>query len=164
MRKKRNAGFTLTEAIIAVAIIGIIFGIAPRMFIQVNRFVIMNRTRIELQREARMMLSLINRNLRQARSGTLQIDSIPGQPYYSRIAFTRVDGMTFSFYQTGTRLIMVTSNTTKTLSSNLRYLAFSPPRSEDLTIISVALTLEKAIQEGRTKALHMASEKVMVMN
>jgi hypothetical protein len=31
-------------------------------------------------------------------------------------------------------------------------------------IISVSITLEKPIFEGRTKALHMASERVQVMN
>jgi len=59
---------------------------------------------------------------------------------------------------------MTTSGTSQVLSSNLRYLAFAAPRSDDLTIVSVSLTLEQEITELRTKALHMASEHVMIMN
>jgi hypothetical protein len=33
-----------------------------------------------------------------------------------------------------------------------------------MTIVSVSLTLEKAIYEGKTKALHVATERVRVMN
>lgn len=160
----KTRGYTLTEVLLVVAIIGILFGLGPRLFISINRFLVLNRTRIELAREARQILPLINRNLRQSSVSTIVIDQAGGQPYYSRITFTRVDGMTFSFFQQGTNLCMSTSNTTKVLTQNLRYLAFTPPRVEDLTILSVSLTLEKNIYEGRTKALHMASEKVMVMN
>lgn len=160
----RTGGYTLTELLLVVAIIGVLFGLGPRLFMSIDRFLILNRTRIELSREARQILPLINRNLRQASVGSIVIDQGNGQPYYSRISFTRIDGMTFLFEQQGTNLVMTTSNTTKTLTGNLRYLAFTPPRVEDLTILSVSLTLEKNIYEGRTKALHMASEKVMVMN
>lgn len=160
----RTRGYTLTEVLLVVAILGILFSLGPRLFISLNRFLILNRTRIELAREARQILPLVNRNLRQASVATIVIDQANGQPYYSRISFTRADGMTFSFSQQGTDLVMTTSNTSKVLTRNLRYLAFTPPRVEDLTILSVSLTLEKNIYEGRTKALHMASEKVMVMN
>lgn len=162
--RQRKAGFTLTELLVTVAIIGIIFSIGPRLFIEVNRFIILHRTKIELQRDARAILEIINKNLRQAYSSTIQIDQVTGQPYYSRISFTRLDNRSFTFYQQGTRLIMVSGGVSKTLTESLRYMAFTPPRTEDLTIISVSLTLEKGIYEAKSKALHMASEKVMVMN
>jgi len=163
-RHHSGRGFTLIEALISVAIIGIIFTVGPSIFIQVNRFVVLNKARIELQREARTALSLMNRNLRQAQVNTIVLDQAANQPYYSRITFTRSDGVTFCFYQQGTSLMMSTSNTTQELSENLRYLAFVPQSTEDLSIISVSLTMEKSIYEAKTKALHMASEKVMVMN
>jgi hypothetical protein len=109
-------------------------------------------------------MAIINRNLRQAQSNTIRIDQASGQPYYSRLSFTRVQGDAITYYQQGTSLIQEDSNISRTLSKNLRYLAFAFPRSDDLTIISVSITLEKSIYEGKTKALHMASEKVRVMN
>lgn len=163
---KTKKGYSLTELLLVVAIVGVLFALAPAMFIQINRFIQLNSARLELQREARLAMSLINRNLRQARQSTLNIDQASGQPYYSRISFTRIDGTEFVITQQDTSLTMNTVNpdSTKTVSEHLRYLAFTPPRSEDLSIISVALTLEKKIYEGKSKALHMASEKVMIMN
>ena len=151
------------EVLVVVAIMGILFTIGPGLFMQTHKFFVLNRTRIELQREARTALSLINRNLRQAQISTITIDQVSGQPYYSRIEFTKIDGGWQQYYQKGMYLYMVT-NSTKTLTENLRYLAFAPMHSDELNIISVSLTLEEKIYDNRTKALHMASEKVMVMN
>ncbi len=43
-------------------------------------------------------------------------------------------------------------------------MAFTFPRSDQLSILSVSMTLQENIYQGRTKALHMASEQVQVMN
>lgn len=161
---KNKRGFTLVEAVLTVALVSIVFVLGSQIFVQINRFIILNRTKIELQREARAILPIINSNLRQASVNSLIIDQVSGQPYYSRISFRRIDGTDYTFYQQNKKLIMTTSGTSQVLSSNLRYLAFAAPRSDDLTIVSVSLTLEKEITELRTKALHMASEKVMIMN
>jgi len=157
-------GFTLTELMLTVAIIGVVGALGAGILIQVTRFIQLTQTRIDLQREARAIFSIINRNLRQATTSSIQIDQLSGQPYYSRIRFTRVDGKTFTFYQQNQKLIMQTTGGNQTLSENLRYLVFACPKSEDLSIISVSMTLEKSIYEKGKKALHMASEKVMVMN
>ena len=50
------------------------------------------------------------------------------------------------------------------ITGNLRYIAFTYPRSDDPTIISVAVTMEKATYEGGTKALELSIEKVRIMN
>ena len=50
------------------------------------------------------------------------------------------------------------------LTIYLAYLAFTFPNTNDMTIVTVALTFEKDIYLGRSKALHMASEQVRVMN
>ena len=161
----KNKGFSLTELVIVVAVAGSIFTIGSQILIQVNRFVQLNRVRIDLQRDARVVFSLINRNLRQAGTNSISIDRhSSAQPPYSRIGFTKIDGRTYTFYQDGTKLIMSTQQGSRTLTEDVAYLAFTPPTSEDLSIISVSLTLEKAIYEGGTKSIHMASEKVQVMN
>lgn len=157
-------GFTLIELIVVVVILGIMFGVGPQIFLQVNKFYMLNKTRIELQRDARVILSLITQNLHQANSTSIRIDQLSAQPYYSRMSFTKIDGKVIIYYQRDTNLFQVVDASTKTLTNSIRYLAFALPKSYDLTIVSVSMTLEKSIYEGGTKSIHMASEKVMVMN
>lgn len=160
-----SSGYSLTEMLIAVAIIGILASVGARIMLQVNRYFIMTNTRSSLQREARAAMYIINRNLRQGSVASITIDRFnTSQPFYSRLTFTKVTGNRMIFYQNGTDLVQLVGTKTRTLSKNVKYLAFTFPRSDDLSVISVSMTLEKSIYEGRVKALHMASEKVRVMN
>lgn len=156
-------GFTLTESLIVVAILGIVFMVGPRLFTQVMRFYFLHDAKIEIQRDARASLDVINRMLRQATSTSIVVDQVTGQPPYSRVSFTTVQGQNMMFYQSGSSLYQVARSTT-TLSKNLRYIVFTYPRSDDPTIVSVAITMEKATYQGGTKALELSVEKVRVMN
>lgn len=161
--KSRN-GYSLMELMMVIAIIAIVAFFGPEFFKQTSRFFILSRARTEIQMEARAAISIIARDLRQAVSSSITISKNSGHPPYSLISFQTIDGRTVSYGQSGNRLIMRFGTKTRTLSQNCRYLAFSFPRSDDMTIVSVAMTLEKQIYQGLTKALHMASEKVRVMN
>ncbi len=162
-----RAGYTLTELIMTVAILGILFGLAPQLLIQMTRVFRQNQARISIQREVRNSLDLINRNLRQAQAGTIIIDQASGAPPYSRITFDRFtpDGgtATMSFYQQGNTLYMVRGGT-KAISTNLRYLGFTYPRTDDDTIVSVSVTTEAGTYEAQTKTLQLSVEKVRIMN
>lgn len=148
-----------------VAILGIMSSVAANLFLQTNRYFIFTRVRGDLQREARACMYLMTRELRQAQSNSIIIDrSSTSQPFYSRITFTKIQGTTITFQQNGNKLEQVIGNQKTTLSKNVRYMAFSFPRSDTLSIISVSMTLEEQIYQGQKKALHMASEKVQVMN
>lgn len=157
-------GYTLAELMVVVAIVGVLGTVSAKIMLQVNRYFIMTNTRTELQREARALMYVVNRGLRQARTDSITVDRVAGQPFYSRLRFTKVQGTSMTFYQNGTELVQVVGNKTRVLSKNVKYLAFTLPRSDDLGIVSVSVTLEKGIYQGKTKALHMASEKVRVMN
>ena len=166
MRKRlRRRGFTLIEIMMAVAIIGIIASVGASVLLQINRYFILTRTRTDLQKEARAAMYVITRELRQAQSNTIILDrASTSQPYYSRITFTKIQGTTMTFQQNGNKLQKVVGNSTITLTDHLSYLAFTFPRSDTMTILSVSMTLVENIYQGRTKALHMASEEVQVMN
>lgn len=161
---KNNRGWTLIELLIVTAIIGIVGMMGPRIFTATTQMFIMSRVKLELQREARASLYIITRELRQAQNTTIIIDQVTGQPYYSRIRFTKIQNVAVTIAQTGTSLTMTQGNTVTTLSKNLSYLSFSFPQSDDMTIISVAMTLQQKIYSSQMKALHMASERVRVMN
>ena len=165
VRPRGRVGFTFIEAMLTVAVLGILATMSAQILLQVNRYFIMSRTRLDLQREARAVMYVVTRGLRQAQSDSILIDrAATSQPFYSRITLTKIQGTTMSLNQSGADLVMTVGTKTQTLSKNVRYLAFSFPRSDQLSIVSVSLTLEGLIYEGRKKALHMASEKVRVMN
>ncbi|HAT72597.1 MAG TPA: hypothetical protein DCS63_07260 [Elusimicrobia bacterium] len=158
-------GVTLMELLIVVGIISALFAVAAPILLQVNRQFIMNRTRVELQQEARAVMYVVTRNLRQATAASITLSRADtSQPFYSKITFTKEQGTVMTFQQEGTILYQAMGTGKRPLSRNLKYLAFTFPRSDDMGIISVSLTMEKNIFEGRKKALHMASEKVRIMN
>ncbi|MDD5209535.1 MAG: hypothetical protein PHV36_09115 [Elusimicrobiales bacterium] len=167
----KRLGVTLMEMMIVVGIVSTMFMVAAPIMNQANKMFIMTRTKLELQQEARGVMYIITRNLRQAQSDTIVISRAnANQPFYSKIAFTTEQSSTTAvsnslvFQQEGTVLYQLIKGNKRVLSRNLNYLAFTFPRSDELGIVSVSVTLRKNIYEGRSKALHMASEKVRVMN
>jgi len=158
-------GVTLMELLMVSAIVSVVAAVAAPILLQANRQFILVNTRLQLQQEARGIMYVITRNLREAQSDHITISRLnSNQPFYSQITFTKEQGNVMVFQQQGTTLYQVIGGSPRVLSRNLAYLAFTFPRSDDMGIISVALTLRKNIYEGRTKALHMASEKVRIMD
>ena len=163
-RRLTKKGFTLPEMLISVAVLGIIFGIFPVLFIQVTQLQRQTEARLGIQRDARLALDLIQRYLRQGQASTVVVDRYESQPFYSRIQFSAANGKSYIFYQNGTNLKMVVSGSTKTISDNLLYLAFTYSDTGDDNIISVSITTEKATYEGGAKNLQLSVEKVRIMN
>jgi prepilin-type N-terminal cleavage/methylation domain-containing protein len=157
-------GYTLIELILVITIIGILFMLGPTLYTQSMKFFIMGNAKLSLQREARAAMYIMTREIRQAQSNTIVITQAPGQPYYSQISYTTQQGVAETISQNGTQLVLTEGNTTSILTKDLSYLAFSFPESDDMTILSVAMTLQVEIYGGATKALHMASEQIQVMN
>ncbi len=164
MRKLRaRAGYTLTEMMMVVAIMGILATVGPTMLTQMQNFFLMTSARYEIQRDARTTLDTVNRYLRQAVARTVVIDT-NGQGPFSRIRFRHVDGRYMEFRQSGHDLIQVIGTAQSVVSRNLLYIAFTYPHTDDVSIISVAITMGKSIQLGRRKVLELTIQKVRIMN
>lgn len=184
VKRRASSGYTLIEAMLVVAIVGILASLGATILLQANRFFLQAKTRTTLQRESRSVMYVVTRELHQAQSATIVIRRVSSsQPYYSRIDFTKEQGTPVTIYQNGNLLCMATNasaftlaqggrlvcqtsggGSATTLSSNLGYLAFTFPRTDDMTIVSVAMTLQQLAYQGQVKALHAASEKVRVMD
>jgi prepilin-type N-terminal cleavage/methylation domain-containing protein len=167
--KKIKPGYTLMELMIVVAIMGILLLAAPKIFKNAFRFVRLSFARAEIQKNARGSLGNINRELRQAIASSIVIDQATDMPPHSRITFTRYrpDGSTreVSYYQNGKKLYLsIDGSDGRMVADELKYIAFSYPKTDDDSIVSVSLTFEKATYEGASKALQMAVEKVRIMN
>ncbi len=153
----------MVELLMTVSIMALLALVVAPLIIHMLRFYRINSARTEIQRDARSALATINRFLRQSYAATVVIDQVTGQPSHSRISFTTNSGVDMRFFQQDNQLYKVDDSTTS-ISKNLRFIAFSYPRSDDPTIISVAMTMEKGTYESKTKALELSIEKVRVMN
>ncbi|MBP7796938.1 MAG: hypothetical protein KA059_09210 [Elusimicrobiales bacterium] len=161
---KRRAT-TLSELMAVVVIMSILVAVGVPVLNTVNQNIMMSKTRLSLQQDARNIMFLITRVTREAKASTVSISRYnTSEPFYSKINFTTIDNRNYQFYQNGTNLFMVDNGRTRVLTSDLRYLAFTFPESSNLGIISISITLEKNLFSGKRKALHMASEKVRIMN
>jgi len=162
-RARGRRGYTLVEAMMTAGITGIVASTAPTIFHRVYQVYELHNAKVEIQRDARVSLDIINRFLRQAQAHTVVIDQVTNQPPYSRISFRTVTGQNVMFYQSGKTLYQVNASTTS-LSANLRYIAFTYPRSDDPSILQVAITMEHGTFQGRSKALELSIEKIRIMN
>lgn len=159
-----HKGYTLSETMVTVAIIGILASTAAPLLVNMTNFWRQTTARNDVQRDARVALDTINRYLRQGKQGTVVVDQVSGQPPYSRITFTDQAGQSVSFYQNGNKLMMTLNTATSTVSKNLAYVAFTFPETDDISIISVAITMQAATYLGQTKALQLSIQKVRIMN
>ena len=165
---KKKKGYTLLEMMMTVAIIGTVFGMVSPLMMQMTNFWRLTSARFAIQRDVRTSLSMINRFTRQAQSGTVVIDQATGQPPASRIFFyyTDTNGTTVPvyFYQLGKKLYVSINGRTTLLSESLGYIAFTYPRTDDISIVSVAMTMQSPTYRGGKKALQLSIQKVRIMN
>lgn len=166
-RLRAAGGYTLTEAMLTVGIMGILAAAAAPIIRQMNNFWLQTTARSEIERDVRVSLEMINRFLRQAKRNSVAIDQVSGQPPWSRITFTSEKGQTVRFYQENNKLFMSLSSgtvTTTQLSSRVGYIAFTYPRTDDVSILSVAVTMQAPTYLGGKKALQLSLAKVRIMN
>ena len=168
-RSGRERGVSLVELMVTVAVIGIVFGVGPKIFTSIDHFWRMQKAHYNVQRNARISLDLVNRYLRQASASTVVVSQRDGQPPYSWISFSidKGDGPAlgnYGVYQEYRNLNLMVRGATTTIADDLKYVAFTYPRTDSNGIISVSMTFEDDTYTGYKKALQLSIEKVRVMN
>jgi len=161
---KKKKGYTLVEVMLVLAVMGIVLAGTLGLLINFTRFWRVNQAKLDIQRDARRTLSLMNKSLRQAVAGSILIDQIDGMPPWSRVTFNGLDGVSVSYYQDGGRLYQQTNGHILLLGENLKTVRFSYPSSDDGALLGVSVCFEKATYEGGSKSLQMSIEKVRIMN
>ncbi|MCS7184709.1 MAG: type II secretion system GspH family protein [bacterium] len=160
---------TLVELMIVVAILGLLASYGATFILTNTKFFRESSAKGEVQREARTVMEIITRRLRQASASSIVISNKPGQPPYSYIRFTSEDGIRREeIYQEGKRLYMVAlvNNTTTFLkiAENLRQAIFTLEDTSIGNLITLSLCFEKETVEGKVKLLHLSIDKVKLYN
>ncbi|MCX7941353.1 MAG: hypothetical protein N2555_06245, partial [Endomicrobia bacterium] len=124
-----NKGWTLVELMIIVTMFGILSLSVSQIFLHIWRFYRITHVQKELQEEARTIMEVMTRHLRNARSDTIVLSRFnPQQPPYSKIDFYTIDGSTVSYYQLNRNLYQRVGNMTpKVLSKSVTYFAVTFP-------------------------------------
>ncbi len=166
-----NGGFSFVEVMIAVIIITITIALASYFMIEIMRFYKTVQAKGEVQRDARAVLDLINRNMRQAYSSSVVITRFnSAQPPCSMVTFQYIDGSNMRFYQLNSKLYMGRSYTAgvwnDTLAgNNLITLFFAYPRTDDGTDFSVSVCFQKGTyQGGAPESVQQSAIIIRIMN
>lgn len=178
-RKNRSqSGFTLTEMMISVALLGMGIGFVVDLFLQTWQLWKRSYDELAMQRDARMAVGLMARTLREGSPGTVTIDAITGNPAYSRIAFTDSGGRRWKFWQNGNRIeyygwskmvnasyaITAQSGSTMFLATDVATLTFIYPNFQDSGLIEVAITCQKTPYARARPIVVQLVERVMIRN
>jgi len=162
---KPAKGHTLTEAVLTVAIVAILSSVAVPLLLTMTNFWRLTQARNVIQRDVRASLDMINRFTRQAKRGTIVLDRATGtQVPYSRITFTTVQGQTVSFWQNNNKLYMKQDDNVSVLSQSIAFLSFTFPRTDDTSLVSVAITARSPTYLGGWKALQLSIQEVRIMD
>ncbi len=169
-KRETAAGYTLTEAMLVVALIGAVVALSAPLLMRTTNFWRQSQARADIEADVRIAMDLMNRLLRQGQQSTITIDNAPGQPPYSRLSFTDISNRKISFYQQGPELVVSIAVSTSAPSAmdvvtrNLEFVSFAFPDTSDTSIMSIAMTTQKSTYLGGVKALQLSIEKVRIMN
>lgn len=162
-KKNSRSGFTLLEAALTVSILSIVALLGPRLLRLTETFFNQGLARAEVQRNLRAALDQMDRSLRQASASTVSIAQDSGELPLSRISFTMPDGTLVVYKLKGRKLQRLVGAQTAVLAENVEYLAFTYPRSDDDTVLSIAMTVDRRTYTGRT-SVHGGLPNVRIMN
>lgn len=160
---------TLVELMVVVAILGLIASYGATFLITNTRFFREFSAKGEVQREARTVMEIATRRIRQASASSIEISNIPGQPPYSYLKFTTEDGSkNEEIYQNGRKLYMVAmvggTTTFFKIADNLRQAVFTLEDTSVGDLLTISLCFEKETVEGKVKLLHLSIDKVKIFS
>ncbi len=147
----KDKGFTLTEIMMVVMIMGVLVIAGARFFENTAKSWKKNYSQVEVQQGARVAMDEMTQYIRQAQASTVVVYT-GATPANSKISFTMVkDTGTFnvSYYLNGTTLWRQLNGVESTVTANLNQIYFAKsnpatiPPDEDPRCIYIKLVLAK---------------------
>lgn len=158
-----RGGYTLLEIMLAVAILGLVTALTPRLLTTTQQFFSQVFARADVQRDLRVSVDQMKHAIRQASAASISVAQDSGELPLSKITFSMPDGTPVTFELKSRRLLRTVGARTAVLARNVEFLAFTFPQTDDNTVLSIAMTVKKKTYTGST-ALHASVANVRVMN
>jgi len=165
-----QAGFTLIELMIAVALLGVGLAFITNMFLNGWRLWKRSFDELILQRNARDTMAVVTRALREAKPGTVQIGTPANGPQFSQITFTTGQNVNWKVWQSNSQIKYFSTTTTgmsTTLllaSSDVGNLYFVYSSNQDLSLVDVGLTCTKIPYSQARMLVVQLVERVRLRN
>jgi len=178
-RPRPEAGFTMTELMIAIALLGIGMSWIVNLFMLGWQNWKRNYDELTAQQSARRAMAIMVQALREGRPGSIVIskEPVPSTTYffganYSRISFTDGRWRGWKFYQRFDKLMgvcpLVTGpnpSTTQFLAGDVQSVCFTFPSFSDNSLVDVALTIRKMpYVNSSSPVVVQLVERVMLRN
>ncbi|MBI4422152.1 MAG: prepilin-type N-terminal cleavage/methylation domain-containing protein [Elusimicrobia bacterium] len=157
-----RAGYTLTEMMVVVGIIGAVCSTSALVIQKTLQAQLAADALASIQSGAFTSFDLASRLLRQASAASVVIDRYDSScPPWSRVTFTiPSSGKTVRLYQRGQTLYL----NNNPLFSDLRNVTFAFPATAEGDVMTVSLTFEKAAGSGKTKVIQLYIQNVKIQN
>jgi len=173
-RDRNEAGFTLVELLMAMAMISIIVGVTALLFTKSWELWKSAWTEMRVQQSARQVLERMAYEIRHARPGSVKIDSLTGEANYSRIRFRHVGTQRWTFYKQGYRLYsgrtsttlgagVDWTSTTTFMADGVEALQFMFTNFQDVSVLDVGVTISQTSYQGRLKRQQL-TQRVSMRN
>jgi prepilin-type N-terminal cleavage/methylation domain-containing protein len=153
-RPRSQSGFTLIEAMLAVAILGVIMVVVDKLILGGLMAWAYSKSSFSAQNDVRITREQITKQLHEASASSVVISRTgTAQPEGSMITFVDVQGNTFTYYQHLDTLrytadwasgpLSATSESKTLILSDLQRLRFYYPENKDYTKIGVMFQVER---------------------
>jgi len=172
LRPRSESGFTMTELMIAVAILGIGMGVWVDLFLKTWQNWKRNFDEMSAQQGARRSMAIMVQAIREGRPGSVVITKAANGGNFSQISFTDGRWRGWVFRQDGARLMAVVPlvegpnpSTTQFLAENVQSVYFTFPSFADMSLVEVGLTIRKwPYQNAPNPIVIQLVERVMLRN
>lgn len=159
---RSEAGYTLIESLVVVAIVGTVMTTGAVVIQKTLQAQASADALTSVQAGAFTSFDLASRLLRQASASSVVIDRYDAScPPWSRITFTIPStNKTIRLYQKGQELYLDNIR----LFGNLRSVTFAFPATTEGNVLTVSFTFEKSVGLNRSKVIQLYIQNVKIQN
>jgi hypothetical protein len=150
---------------ITAAAAGVLLMLLSVFGTRLSQFFLITESKSTVQTEARNAIAQIVTRLKNGSAASMTIDSLPGQPPFSRITIPMaVGGAVVIFRQEGVNLVREENGNATVLTTHLKSLVFTRPIAQDPSYVGVSVSLQKTYGRDNRASYEAVSDYIKIYN